>query len=221
MNIKEVLKSNKYNIMLLFLAFNYWLAYINMLPKSKAIAGFCDAGFMSHLTVVALFVSQFIFLYLTFKSESIKGFLKNISIIYILQIYFMREADFHTIVVNGDTMSMTNGKFYTHADISIALKCFSLFLLGLLAVAIGYVVLFYGKKFIKAFMNNEAWTIAFLMWGGLLFLSQLCDRWGVIRETNYWQIGTIEEMLEFTSSAFFASCTIQYLLAIRKKLSKN
>ena len=216
MKIKEILKLNRFNMMLLILAFNYWLAHIGMLPQGRAVNAFEDTGFMSHLTVVALMVAQFIFLWFIFKSEHIKDFFKNFSIAYVIQIYFMREADFHIIMVNGKRQSMTNVKYYMNSDISIFLKILSLTILTLLALAIAYLILFYGKKFLTAFFNKEPWTIAFLLWGVLLFLSQVCDRWGVINKSPYWQIKTIEEMLEFTSALFLASCGLQYLLEYKR-----
>jgi hypothetical protein len=198
---------NSLNTIGLFFCINFYLIVI-FGTKTFKLTIFDDDGAISILTICILLAAQLLVLYQMATAAKLIRRVDWLLLAYILQVYIMREADFHS---SFTTSNVTKGSFYTDAANPLQAKLIagSIFLLFLLAVI--FLAFKYATIVLKALRHRAPWSIAALLWFSLLFVSQLLDK-SALNHSPDLRIKNIEEMLEFSSAIFLLLAFISYLL---------
>jgi len=123
--------------------------------------------------------------------------------LYIVQIYLMREADFHRAFTEEH---VTKIAFYTADFIPLWQKLTAgSIMLGFIAVSF-YTLISNARRFWQSLVAREPWAISLLLVFVFLPCSQIFDK-TVFNEHPSWKVRSVEEMLEVTS-AFYAVAAI-------------
>ncbi len=185
---------NSINILIIAFAINLFLIIV-LSPIQFQPGIFLDAGAMSVLNMI-LILTVWILCLLHFINNPGQR-LHWFCWLYIVQIYLLREADFHQTFEEH----VTKSAFYTMAQIPLWQKiiCGSI-MLGFFATSI-YTFLSNSKRFLMALITREPWAISLVLWFIFLFLSQVYDK-TLARDNPNWKLRSIEEMLEVTAALY-------------------
>ncbi len=200
----EKYKSNILNILILICAANYY--FIHMLGVNTfSASAFVDKGWGSIFAILFILLTESFALWHLFLSDNWKNKLKWGALVYILQIYALREADFHRTFTS---INVTKLKYFLKSNDPTLYKVIAGIILGLFAIAFLYLIISYATLLIKEiFINKTNWAISFCMWGILLAVSIILDKSAINDDYSNLLLKNIEEMLEITA-AFYALISI-------------
>jgi hypothetical protein len=160
---------------------------------------FVDTGVMSVLNMI-LILTVWILCLLHFINNPGQR-LHWFCWLYIVQIYLLREADFHRAFFEEH---VTKPSFYTMVQIPLCQKIIGgLIMLGFFATSI-YTFLSNARRFLVALVTREPWAISLVLWFVFLLFSQVYDK-TLARENPNWKLRSIEEMLEVTAALYAVS----------------
>lgn len=189
---------NSINILIIAFAINLYLI-IALCPAQFDPGIFVDTGAMSVLNMI-LILTVWILCLLHFINNSGQR-LHWFCWLYIVQIYLLREADFHRAFFEEH---VTKFSFYTMAQIPMWQKITGgSIILGFFAASI-YTFLSNNRHFLLALVRRESWAISFVLWFVFLFFSQVYDK-TLARGNANWKLRSIEEMLEVVAALYAVS----------------
>lgn len=198
---------NAINAIALFFCFNlYFLVVFGSETFSLSI--FNDNGAISILTICCLLCAQLFVLYEVATGKGLSRKADGVILAYVLQIYLMREADFHRTFTASN---VTKGSYYTDPGNPLLVKLIAGSVLIFCLLGLLYLAIRYARPCIGALMQRVPWSIALLLWFVLLLLSQIFDKSG-LNDSPDLRIKNIEEMLEFSASLFAFLAAAQYSL---------
>ncbi len=188
---------NCINILIIAFAINLYLVIV--LSRIQFDPGiFNDTGAMSVLTIVLLLTVWILCLlhFINNPGQRLHWFCW----LYIVQIYLLREADFHQTFEEH----LTKSKFYTMEQISLWIRiiCGSVMLVFFASSL--FTFLSNAKRFLKALVAREPWAISLVLWFIFLLFSQIYDK-TYARDNPNWKLRCIEEMLEVTAALYALS----------------
>ncbi len=217
MDLNKLIKDNVISLMLFVLLVNYGFVHFFVIPGQTAAAALRDYGTISVLTIFCILSTELIALWFFARKENKAEKFGFLGLAYVLQIYLLREADFHRLFT---PKSLTSTKYYL-GDYPILPKLIAgpVFLLFILVFI--YIILRYAWPVIKAFFRGEAWAVAIGFWGVLFVVSQLWDQSAFSDEAKYgWKIKLVEEYMEFAASTYLPAAMILYM-RMKKKMEKK
>ena len=189
---------NSINILIIAFAINLYLTIV-FSPAGFNLEIFVDTGGMSVLNMI-LILTVWILCLLHFVNSPGQR-LHWSCLLYIVQIYLLREADFHRGFFEEH---MTRPSFYTMEQIPLWQKMIGgSILLGFFA-AFAYTFLSNARRFLLALVTREPWAISLVLWSVILLSSQVCDK-SLSHDTSNWKLIAIEEMLEVTAALYAVS----------------
>lgn len=198
---------NAINAIALFFCFNlYFLVVFGSETFSLSI--FNDNGAISILTICCLLGAQMLVLYQLATTRELRLKLDWFILAYVLQVYVMREADFHRTFT---TSNVTKESYYTDPGNPLLVKLLAGSILVCCLLGVFYLAIRYARPCINALIQRAPWFIAVGLWFSLLFLSQIYDK-SVFKDSPDLRIKNIEEMLEFSASLFAFLAAAQYSL---------
>jgi len=195
--------SNYINILLLALLPIYIIVHANILPAAISGAGIADAGYISIITLTFVGCAILSLLILIFNTELDTPKLTAATVIYVLLIYLLREADVHRLFT---LEHVTRGKFYLMPEVPLWQKLFAAAVFILLAACILYLLIKYVHTLWNKLRKFEPWVLALLLWFVVLVISQLCDRSG-LNETHIGRV--IEECSECWAAMYLFLSVVQ------------
>ena len=203
---------NSINILIIAFAVNLYLILI-LSPIQLDPGMFMDAGTMSVLTIILILTAWILCLlhFINNPGQRLHWFCW----LYIVQIYLLREADFHRDFFEEH---VTRPEFYIMTQIPLWQKLIGgSIMLGFFAAST-YTFLSNARRFLLALVKREPWAISLVLWFTLLLSSQISDKTFCYESTN-WKVRSIEEMLEVTA-AFYAVSAIS-LFSFKQWSNKN
>ena len=221
-NLEEdtFIKKNRFNILILFATFNYYIVHHLAQGTFSPTAFSSDKGWGSVWTIVFILSSQASVFWLLLQSETKKLIIDRLALIFIFQIYCFREGDIHTFYTSPNGWgSVANGDFYVQSDAPFMLKCVMGAIFITFFISAVYLLIKYFPSLFKQFFKGVPHAVAFGLWGGLLLFSQICDR-SFMNKSRIPCIKNIEEMCELTAAIFAFAAIIQYILLIKNKLNE-
>ena len=211
-------KMNQVNFIVLISLINYFCIHFFVLPSSAACAAFYDNGWLSVVTMVMISINSAIIVWLLCGAKNKKELLTYMLMLIVNQVYAFREADLHTVFTEQyDVSSVTKLKFYLQGGIPILAKIIPATILFFFAVSVIYLLINYGKKIFKAIIKGNPAAIAFTLWGGLLFISQIFDRMKIMYKSPSWRIRSIEEMCEVSASVYAVVALTLFIIIYKIK----
>ena len=221
MQEESFIKANSFNILIIFATFNYYIIHHLAQGTFSPNAFILDTGWGSIWTIVFILATQGAVFWLMIQSESKRLFFDSLALIYILEIYCMREGDVHTYYTSPHGWhSVVNRKFFTESDAPMMLKCIiGVILLIFVACALRLLIRYFPMLF-KDFFKGIPHAVAFGLWGIYLVFSQICDRSFLNDSPVHW-IKNIEEMCELTASIFALASILQYIWMKKEKKAVN
>jgi len=203
---------NSINILIIAFAVNLYLIII-LSPIQLDPGMFMDAGAMSVLNMILILMVWILCLLHFINSPGQR--LHWFCWLYIVQIYLLREADFHRGFFEEH---ITRPSFYTMIQIPLWQKIIGgSIMLGFFAAS-AYAFLRNVRHFLLALVKREPWAISFVLWSAFLLSSQISDKTFSYESTN-WKVRSIEEMLEVTA-AFYAVSAIS-LFSFKQWSNRN
>ena len=145
--------------------------------ETFSLSIFADDGAISILTICVLLVGQLFVLYEFAAAAKLNHRFDWLLLAYVLQVYIMREADFHQTFTASN---VTKTSFYTQADNPLHIKLIAGIVLILCFLAVFYLAAKYAMVCIKALRNRTPWAVAALLWFSMLFLSQVFGKSALI-----------------------------------------
>lgn len=199
--------SNKINVVLALLLPVYLLFHTLVLPRSVAFNAITDKGFISILTLGFIAGTLAVVIYVLAASDRTHKKVVTITLIYVVLIYLLREADFHRLFT---PIHVTRWAFYASEDVPLLHKLIAATVLILFLISFLYIVVKYFTFIRKLALKLEPWAVSLALWVTMLFASQLCDRLG-IKIPGHGRV--LEESLELWAAiyAFVAALTWQRL----------
>lgn len=199
--------SNKTNVVLALLLPVYILFHTLVLPKSVAFNAITDEGFISILTLGFIAGTLAIVIYVLAAGDRTHKKVVTIALGYVVLIYFLREADFHSLFT---PIHVTRWAFYASGDVPLLHKLIAATLLIPFLISFLYIAIKYFSFMCKQALKLEPWAVSLTLWVTILFASQLCDRLG-IKIPGHGRV--LEESLELWAAiyAFVAALTWQRL----------
>lgn len=204
--LAEIIKSNRINFVILLVMINYYCIHCFVFPSTFAAKGLFDDGFISIITCGVILCTQVIIFLQIFKVDDWKTKTGLILLAYILEIYLLREADFHRMFTE---INVTKGKFFMSSKIPIHQKIFGGMVLFPTFGIFGYLIIFYALPVLKSFKKGRPWAVAFAFWGVLLLCSQILDRTR-INKSSSWRVQAIEEIMELAASLYAFTAAFLY-----------
>ncbi len=203
---------NSINILIIAFAINLYLIFA-FSPAGFNLEIFVDTGGMSVLNMI-LILTVWILCLLHFVNSPGQR-LHWFCWLYIVQIYLLRESDFHRGFFEEH---MTRPAFYTMAQIPLWIKiiCGSI-MLGFFAASI-YTFLSNAKRFFMALVTREPWAISLVLWFAFLLYSQVYEK-TLGRHNPNWKLRSIEEMLEVTAALYAVSAI--FLFSVKQWSNRN
>ena len=177
-------------------AFSYALVHAFLIPEPWRTQSLEDDGFFSYLTIALAFIALLITLKNATNMQQSQHRFALYLMSYMILIYLLREADFHRLFTDEH---VTRGKFYTNPDISLQQKLFGGMPMLVFFLASFFMIGKYGRLLAQHALKRDAWAIAFFLWGGLLFASQVIDR-SDFNRGEYAQV--FEELLEVCAAGY-------------------
>jgi hypothetical protein len=196
-------KLKSINILILAFAANLYLV-ITLSPDLFHPNIFEDSGTMSIANILLLLTVWIVCLwnYLSIPNEGFRWFCW----LYIVQIYYLREADFHRAFTS---INVTKPLFYQTENIPVTEKLIAGLIMAVFSVLLIHIIITNAKSCINALLARKPWAISFLCWFCFLFLSQVFDKSALNYHPN-WKIRSIEEMLEFTAAMYALAAITLY-----------
>ncbi len=196
---------NALNALGLFFCINLYFL-IALGPESFSLSIFDDDGAISILTICLILATQVFVLYEMAVATKVDHRMGWVLLAYILQVYVMRETDFHR---SFTATNVTKGSFYLSADNPFLEKLIAGTVLILFLLALVYLATKYAKACLSALAKRTPWAVAALIWFLLLFLSQLLDK-SALNDAQDLRIKNIEEMLEFSAAIYLFLTIVLY-----------
>ncbi len=194
------MKLNHINLTVFIALLNFFLI-ICFAPEIFSPSFFHDGGGGSFLNIVLILLTLILVVRNIFNTTSNKERFAWICLVYVVEIYLFREADFHRAFTVDH---ITKALFYTNAEIPLLQRFIGgLVMLGFI-LSFLYLIINYIQRIFRAFFEREAWAIALFLWGGLLVISQLADK-SFLNGYRDWRVAGIEEMLEIAAAAYLVS----------------
>ena len=210
----EVVEENGLNGMIFLLMFNYYWIHCFVLPADFAQQALGDSGLISVLTLFSILLAQlFVFWDMT-RIKHARFKIDYLLLLYVLEIYFLREADFHRLFTS---IHVTKHKFYLSPEIPWIQKALAGAVMSVFFVSFGFLLVRYGRKIVRSFFRGEAWAVAFCLWGAILLCSQILDKSAFNKMHDQWHYKAIEEIMEFTASIY----ALASVLLFRKRPEKD
>ncbi len=199
--------SNKINVVLALLLPVYILFHTLVLPRSVAFNAITDKGFISILTLGFIAGTLAIIIYVLATGDRTHKKVVTIALVYVVLIYFLREADFHRLFTPEH---ITRGAFYVSKDVPLLHKLIAATLLILFLISFLYIAVKYFSFTLRQALELEPWAVSLMLWVTTLFASQLCDRLS-IKIPGHGRV--LEESLELWAAiyVFVAALTWQRL----------
>ena len=185
---------NSINILIIAFAINLFLIIV-LSPIQFEPGIFLDTGVISVLNMILILTAWImcLFHFINIPEQRLHWFCW----LYIVQIYLLREADFHRTFEEH----VTRSEFYTMAQIPLWQKIIGgSIMLGFFAASI-YTFLSNARRFLLTLVTREPWAISLVLWLVFLLLSQVCDK-TLSRDNPNWKLRSIEEMLEVTAALY-------------------
>jgi len=198
---------NSLNAIALFFCINLYLILI-FGSETFNLSIFGDDGAISILTICFVLAAQLFVLYEMATAAKLTHKIDWFILAYILQIYVMREADFHHTFTSTN---VTKTSFYLNASNPLYTKLIAGSILMLCFLAVLYLASKYVVFCLKLLNYRTPWTISALFWFSLLILSQLFDK-SALNDTQDLRVQNIEEMLEFSAAIYLFLAAILYNL---------
>jgi len=191
------MRLNHINYIVLAALINFFLV-ICFAPDLASPAFFHDSGGGSFLNIILILVT----LVLVFRNVCIADSNKDrfawVCLIYVVEIYLFREADFHRAFT---IEHVTRIGFYTDAEIPLLQRLIGGAVMGIFILAFLYLAINYIKSFLRALYHRQAWAVALFLWASLLVLSQVADQ-SFLNTYSNWRMKALEEMLEISAAAY-------------------
>ncbi len=203
---------NSINILIIAFAVNLYLILI-LSPIQLDREMFMDAGTMSVLTIILILTTWVLCLlhFINNPGQRLHWFCW----LYIVQIYLLRESDFHRAFFEEHVTKLS---FYTMAQIPLWQKITGgLIMLVFFATSI-YTFLSNARRFMVALVTREPWAISLVLWFAFLLSSQVYDK-TLAHENPNWKLSAIEEMLEVTAALYAVSAIS--LFSIKQWSNRN
>ena len=190
---------NSINIVIIAFAINLYLIIVFCPAQFDPGIFLMDTGAMSVLNMI-LILTVWILCLLHFINNPGQR-LHWFCLLYIVQIYLLREADFHQGFFEEH---VTRPEFYIMAQIPIWQKIIGgSIMLGFFAAST-YTFLSNARRFLLALVTREPSAISLVLWFVILFLSQVYDK-TIAYENPNWKLSAIEEMMEVTAALYAVS----------------
>ena len=199
--------SNKINVVLALLLPVYLLFHTLVLPESVAFNAITDEGFISILTLGFIAGILAIIIYVFAAGDRTQKKVVTIALLYVVIIYFLREADFHRLFT---PIHVTRWAFYASEDVPLLHKSIAVTVLILFLIFFLYIVVKYFSFTVKQAFKLKPWAVSLALWLLTMFVSQLCDRLS-IKIPGHGRV--LEESFELWAAiyAFVAALTWQRL----------
>jgi hypothetical protein len=189
---------NSINILIIAFVINLFLIIV-FSPAEFGPGIFVDTGAMSVLNMILILMVWILCLLHFINSPGQR--LHWFCWLYIVQIYLLREADFHRGFFEEH---ITRPSFYTMVQIPIWQKIIGAsIMLGFFAAS-AYAFLRNVRHFLLALVTREPWAISLVLWSVILLSSQVYDKTLAYENPN-WKLSAIEEMLEVTAALYAVS----------------
>jgi len=159
---------------------------------------FEDKGAISITTILLLFLAQAFVLLEAASSKNKKHTIDWLLLAFVLQIYLMREADFHRVFTE---INITKLKFYKDPNSPLLAKIIAGTFFVSFLLSFVYLGLKYFKRLLSSFLHIKPWAISSALWFCLLLLSQILDK-TELNSSGDLRIKNIEEMLEFSAAIY-------------------
>jgi len=190
---------NSINIVIIAFAINLYLIIVFCPAQFDPGIFLMDTGTMSVLNMI-LILTVWILCLLHFINNPGQR-LHWFCLLYIVQIYLLREADFHQDIFEEH---VTKPSFYIMAQIPLWQKIIGgSVMLGFIAAS-AYIFLSNARRFLLALVTREPSAISLVLWFVILFLSQVYDK-TIAYENPNWKLSAIEEMMEVTAALYAVS----------------
>ena len=186
---------NSINLLVIGVVANFFLL-VALGPDLFSATIFNDDGAMSIFNMLLILAAWGICLlqFIEAKGERVRWFCW----IYVVQIYLLREADFHQAFTE---INVTKAIFYTAENIPFDQKLVAgIITLGFL-VCLSYLLSSNARTYIRALKEREPWAVSLALWFMFLFCSQLLDKTSLNSSAN-WKLRAIEEMFEVTAAIY-------------------
>jgi hypothetical protein len=185
----------------------YLLFHTLVLPKSVAFNAITDEGFISILTLGFIAGILAIIIYVFAAGDRTQNKVVTIALLYVVIIYFLREADFHRLFT---PIHVTRWAFYASEDVPLLHKSIAVTVLILFLIFFLYIVVKYFSFTVKQAFKLKPWAVSLALWLLTMFVSQLCDRLS-IKIPGHGRV--LEESFELWAAiyAFVAALTWQRL----------
>jgi len=204
---------NSINIVIIAFAINLYLIIVFCPAQFDPGIFLMDTGAMSVLNMI-LILTVWILCLLHFINNPGQR-LHWFCWLYIVQIYLLREADFHQGFFEEH---VTRPEFYIMAQIPIWQKIIGgSIMLGFFAAST-YAFFSNARRFLLALVTREPWAISLVLWSVILLSSQVYDKTLAYENPN-WKLSAIEEMLEVTAALYAVSAIS--LFSIKQWSNRN
>ncbi len=185
------------NAIVMFFCINSYLIIV-FGTGTFSMSIFEDQGAVSITTIFLLFLAQSFVLLEASSSKNKKHTIDWLLLAFILQIYLMREADFHRVFTE---INVTKLKFYKDPDSPLLGKIIAgTFLVSFLLFSV-YLGVKYFKQLLSSFLRMKPWAISSALWFCLLSLSQILDK-SRLNSSEDLRIKNIEEMFELSAAIY-------------------
>lgn len=216
------IKNNYTNWIILVFLINYYFIHCFVYPGAFAAKALHDDGFISILTLFALMFTQALVIWHLFHAKTKLAAIGFLCLVYAMQIYIFREADFHKIFT-GKAVTAIN--MYKSAKVPLTAKVIGGAVFFPCFVIFPYLFIVHGFDMIRSFLKGKTWAVSFAIWGSLLMISQQLDK-SPLNESENWRVAGIEELMEFSASIFALVSIIlfsieKYFEKAKDKLSIN
>jgi len=211
-NLKDFCSQNLINFLISFSAINYY--FIHCLGVNTfSMGAFEDKGWGSALTIITILATEFFVLWHLFREPKFINKLSWGCLAYILEIYALREADFHRTFT---IMNVTKSKFFKSAEIPVIQKIIAGTILLLFAIALIYLLVRFSKTIVKNILNGTPWAVSIAFWGIIIVGSRILDK-SILNKSPDIRIKNIEEMMEITGAIYALTAIILWTLCKLKE----
>ncbi len=219
LDLEEAMRKNTVNIIIVIFMINYYFIHCFCFQEGFARNALEDNGWMSVFNIFVIMSVQAITVWHFCITRKLLNKIGFFSLFYVLQIYILREADFHRLFT---AKNVDNIKFYTSDEIPLSVKFIAAIIFFPFFIFFAYLILMYGITMIKEFFKGTPWAVAFGFWGLFLVISQILDRSKFFNYSKNWRIKGIEEMFEVTAALLALSAIIYFTIDMykRKKASE-
>ena len=199
----NIWRQNIINFLVLGLLPIYILIHIFIISEPLGQEAISDSGYISIITLTFIGCTLLALVTLIPNKELSHSKLTIMAIIYVILIYFLREADFHRLFT---LEHITKAKFYTAVAVPFWQKILVGFITLLFVFSFTYLLIKYIRIIWKKFREFEPWAIALILWFSTLLFSQICDK---SRLNDIYAGRVIEECSECFASIFIFLAVIQ------------